>query len=157
MRSDQGILTICIHRFIQSQQVFHRHFCLYIVDWVKDKPAAWSEDLHALVHLLADLLGRTEGQGVLGIHAAAPEGDPAAKLVGQDLRVHAGCGGLHRVQDVETRIDEIREQVRERMEIFGRGGGFVFNPVHNVQAGVPVENLVALYEAVAEFRTYPLA
>jgi uroporphyrinogen-III decarboxylase len=42
--------------------------------------------------------------------------------------------------------------VRERIEIFGRGGGFVFNTVHNVQANTPVENLVALYEAVREYR-----
>ena len=48
--------------------------------------------------------------------------------------------------------EEIRRQVRERIEIFGRGGGFVFNTVHNVQAGVPTENLVALYEAIREAR-----
>jgi len=52
--------------------------------------------------------------------------------------------------------EEIRDQVRQRMQIFGRGGGFVFNPIHNVQAGVPVENLMALYAAVDEFRAYPL-
>ena len=48
--------------------------------------------------------------------------------------------------------EEIRRQVRERIEIFGRGGGFVFNTVHNVQAGVPAENLLALYEAVRQWR-----
>jgi uroporphyrinogen-III decarboxylase len=48
--------------------------------------------------------------------------------------------------------DEIRAQVKERMEIFGKGGGFVFNTVHNVQAGIQVENLLALYQAVQEFR-----
>ena len=48
--------------------------------------------------------------------------------------------------------DEVRREVRERIEIFGRGGGFVFNTVHNVQAGTPVENLVALYETVRETR-----
>jgi hypothetical protein len=52
--------------------------------------------------------------------------------------------------------EEIRDQVRQRMQIFGRGGGFVFNPIHNVQAGVPVGNLMALYAAVDEFRAYPL-
>lgn len=52
--------------------------------------------------------------------------------------------------------DEIRAQVKERMQIFGPGGGFVFNTVHNVQAGIPVENLLALYEAVNEYRGYPL-
>ncbi len=48
--------------------------------------------------------------------------------------------------------DEVRKEVRERIEIFGRGGGFVFNTVHNVQANTPAENLVALYEAVKEAR-----
>jgi len=52
--------------------------------------------------------------------------------------------------------EEVKAQVRERMRIFGTGGGFVFNPIHNVQAGVPVENLMALYDAVGEFREYPL-
>lgn len=47
---------------------------------------------------------------------------------------------------------EIRDQVRERMNVFGRGGGFVFNPIHNVQARTPVENLLALYEAVKDYR-----
>jgi hypothetical protein len=50
--------------------------------------------------------------------------------------------------------DEVRRQVRERIEIFGRGGGFVFNTVHNVQARVPVENLLAMYETVREFGRY---
>ena len=35
--------------------------------------------------------------------------------------------------------------------IFGPGGGFVFNTIHNVQAGMPAENLLALYEAVRDF------
>ena len=48
--------------------------------------------------------------------------------------------------------EEIRAQVRERMRILGRGGGFVFNTIHNVQARIPVENLLALYHAVAEYR-----
>ncbi|RPJ56574.1 MAG: methyltransferase [Acidobacteria bacterium] len=46
---------------------------------------------------------------------------------------------------------EAREQVLRRCEIFSRGGGFVFNTVHNVQARTPVENLVALIDAIREF------
>lgn len=48
--------------------------------------------------------------------------------------------------------DEVRLEVEERMKIFGAGGGFVFNTVHNVQSRVPVENLVALYETVQACR-----
>jgi hypothetical protein len=43
--------------------------------------------------------------------------------------------------------------VKERMLIFGEGGGFVFNTIHNVQACVPGENLLALYRAIIEYRT----
>ncbi|RKY66329.1 MAG: methyltransferase, partial [Candidatus Latescibacterota bacterium] len=49
--------------------------------------------------------------------------------------------------------DEVREQVKERVQIFGKGGGFVFNTIHNIQTGTPVENLVALFEAFKNCRT----
>jgi len=45
--------------------------------------------------------------------------------------------------------------VREHIRTFGVGG-FVFNTTHNVQAHVPKENLLALYEAVREYGPYPL-
>ena len=43
---------------------------------------------------------------------------------------------------------EVREQVLRRCEIFAPGGGFVFNSIHNIQAGTPVENIVAMFDAV---------
>ena len=47
--------------------------------------------------------------------------------------------------------DQVRKQVLQRCEILGRDGGFVFNPVHNIQANTPIENIVAMFEAVKEF------
>jgi len=47
---------------------------------------------------------------------------------------------------------EVRREVYERMQLFGKGGGFVFNTIHNVQARVPQENLLALYQAIQEYR-----
>ena len=47
--------------------------------------------------------------------------------------------------------EEVRAEVLKRCEVFGRGGGFVFNSVHNIQANVPVRNVVAMFEAVREF------
>jgi len=47
--------------------------------------------------------------------------------------------------------DAVRREVEERCRIFGRGGGFVFNTVHNVQAGTPIENVVAMVETVRRF------
>jgi uroporphyrinogen-III decarboxylase len=45
-------------------------------------------------------------------------------------------------------VDEVRAEVRERIRIFGQGGGFVFNTVHNIQARTPTENVLAMYEEV---------
>ena len=47
--------------------------------------------------------------------------------------------------------EEVREQVLHTCEIFSKNGGFVFNTVHNMQANVPVENVVAMLEAIQEF------
>jgi uroporphyrinogen-III decarboxylase len=47
--------------------------------------------------------------------------------------------------------EEVRAQVRKRLEIFSKGGGYVFNTIHNIVGNTPVENLVALFE---EFRKF---
>jgi hypothetical protein len=50
--------------------------------------------------------------------------------------------------------DDVRREVTERIAMFAPGGGFVFNPIHNVQAGVPVENLRALFDTARERGAY---
>jgi uroporphyrinogen decarboxylase len=49
---------------------------------------------------------------------------------------------------------EVREHVRRNVETWKPGGGYVFNSVHNIQAEVPPENVVALYDAALEFGFY---
>lgn len=48
--------------------------------------------------------------------------------------------------------EEVAAQVRENLAILGRGGGYVFAAVHNVQARVPVANLMAMFEALEACR-----
>ncbi len=47
---------------------------------------------------------------------------------------------------------EVYEQVRRRVDLFGAGGGFVFNTIHNIQAKTPVENVLAMVEALRDAR-----
>lgn len=49
---------------------------------------------------------------------------------------------------------EVRDEVRRNIEALAPGGGFVFNTVHNIQADVPPENIVAMIEAVREYGVY---
>jgi hypothetical protein len=43
---------------------------------------------------------------------------------------------------------EVREETAHNVAVFSRGGGYVCNNVHNIQATVPTENLMALFDAV---------
>ena len=45
---------------------------------------------------------------------------------------------------------QVKDDVRRRMDILAPGGGFVFNPIHNILPDVPPENIVAMFEAVAD-------
>ncbi len=45
----------------------------------------------------------------------------------------------------------VKQEVRERLKIFGNDGGFIFNSIHNVQAGTPIENMTVMLDAVREF------
>lgn len=47
--------------------------------------------------------------------------------------------------------EEVRKSVLKQCEIFSKDGGFVFSSVHNVQANTPVENIVAMIDAVKEY------
>ena len=72
------------------------------------------------------------------------------KEFGQDCTFWGG--GIETVVTLNmSNPQQIRDQVFERLEIFSKGGGFVFNTVHNILPDVPPENIVAMYDAVKEF------
>jgi len=50
--------------------------------------------------------------------------------------------------------EEVKQQVKERIETFGKGGGFVFSGIHNLQPGIPMANLEAMLEGLREFGAY---
>ncbi len=50
--------------------------------------------------------------------------------------------------------EQVRDEVRRRVDDLAPGGGFVFNTVHNVQADVPPENYMAMWDALREYGLY---
>jgi uroporphyrinogen decarboxylase len=57
-----------------------------------------------------------------------------------------GCDTRHVL--ISGTPEEVREHVRQQVRIMSRGGGFVFQQVHNIMADVPPQNVVAMYDAV---------
>lgn len=52
---------------------------------------------------------------------------------------------------------QVRQEVRRRISDLAPGGGFIFNPVHNIQPLVPAENVIAMFNAAREFGNYPIS
>ena len=75
------------------------------------------------------------------------------KEFGRDLVFWGGGVDTQRTLPQGTAA-EVKENVRRQIEVLAPGGGFVFNTVHNIQADVPPQNLVALFEAFEEFAAY---
>ena len=50
---------------------------------------------------------------------------------------------------------DVEKEVKRRIEDLAPGGGFVFTQVHNIQVGVPPENIMAMYNTVKKYGKYP--
>lgn len=84
------------------------------------------------------------------INAAGMEPDHLKKQYGDQIVFWGGGIDTQKMLPY-GQPDEIKKHVMHNCEIFSKGGGYVFNTVHNIQANVPLENLVALIEAIKEF------
>lgn len=49
-------------------------------------------------------------------------------------------------------VEEVRQEVRERIRILGAEGGYILGPSHSIQAGTPPENVVAMFDEACEYR-----
>jgi len=50
--------------------------------------------------------------------------------------------------------EEVEEDVRTKIEMFKKGGGYVFAQIHNIQPQVPIDNILAMYEAFKKYSSY---
>jgi uroporphyrinogen decarboxylase len=67
-------------------------------------------------------------------------------------------GGID-VQQVlpNASVESVQREVARRIYDLGRGGGYIIAPCHNINVDIPVENVVALFEAAPKAGRYPLA
>ncbi len=49
--------------------------------------------------------------------------------------------------------EEVRREVRERINIFSKGGGLVFSTIHNIVGKTPGNNVMAMFETIKEFQS----
>lgn len=87
------------------------------------------------------------------VSAAGMDSAELKREFGLDLTFWGGGVDTQRVLGGGT-PQEVREEVRRRLDDLMPGGGFVFNTVHNIQADVPPENILAMWETLREYGVY---
>jgi uroporphyrinogen-III decarboxylase len=123
-------------------------------DWIHEN-TSWKSFMHncgSIYDLLPDI--REAGFDILNpiqISAAKMIPEDLKKEFGNEFTLWGGGADTQRTLPFGT-PEEVKRQVKELIETFKTGGGFVFNPVHNIQADVPIENLLALFETVNDYR-----
>jgi uroporphyrinogen decarboxylase len=82
------------------------------------------------------------------IQTSAQGMDPAAlkREFGERLVFHGGID-VQQILPFAT-PGRVREEVKHIVATLGQGGGYIFAPSHNIQADVPPENILAMYEAI---------
>ena len=106
----------------------------------------------AIKPLIPDLI--EAGVDILNpVQISASDMDPAElkKEFGKDI-VFWGGGADMQFKVVNGSIEEIRKDVARLIEIFQKDGGFIFNPVHNIQANVSPQKISAIYETALRYR-----
>lgn len=73
------------------------------------------------------------------------------KEFGKDVTFWGGGADTRSILNRGT-LAEVKDHVRENIEILSPGGGFVFNTVHNILPDVPPQNIVAMFQAIDEYR-----
>jgi len=83
-------------------------------------------------------------------NCADMEPEKLKKEFGKDITFWGGGIDTRHVLN-KANPSEIKDHVKRRLDIFTPGGGFVFNTVHNILPDVPPQNIIAMYEAIAEY------
>lgn len=73
------------------------------------------------------------------------------KEFGKSLTFWGGGANMQYTVNHGT-VEQIKKEVKELIEIFTPGGGYVFNQVHNIQSNVSPEKIMAIYDTALEYR-----
>jgi len=138
----------------QSYRDLYKPFHRAVNDWVH-RNTTWKTFIHTCGSaraLLPDFIDA--GFDVLNpVQISAADMDPAElkRDFGDSITFWGGGIDTQRTLPFGS-VEEVGRQVSETVSVLATNGGFVFGSVHNIQAGTPTENLLALFEAFARER-----
>ena len=128
-----------------------------VIDVIKEKAPSSSIFFHSCGNVRPIIPDFIElGIDILNpIHIRAEGMEPSGlkKDFGNDICFWGGGVETQKILPTGT-PQQVREDVKRNIETLAPGGGFVFNTVHNIQPDVPVENIMAMVEALQDYGKY---
>ena len=119
-----------------------------------DKPLVW-HTCGCVYDILDDLIE-------IGVDSLNPVQTTARNMEAERLKHEYGgrlsfWGAIDTMQVLNNGTPEdVRLEVRHKIAALAPGGGYILNPIHNVQPDVPVENLLAMIDAALEYGRFPI-
>jgi len=125
-------------------QPFHKR----VNDWVHEN-TGWKTFIHScgsVEALIEDFIDA--GFDILNpVQTSAADMEPEKLKRKYGDRITFWGGGVDTQHTLPFATpEEVEREVKERITTFGKGGGYVFNPVHNIQAGCPAENVIRAFQ-----------
>ena len=146
----QNSTFISLETYRQLFKPFHKK----INEWVH-KNTKWKTFLHscgAIEPLIDEFI--EAGFDILNpVQISANGMDPTLlkEKYGKDLVFWGGGVDTQKTLPFGT-PEEVRNEVEQRLKIFSKGGGYIFNTIHNIQAKTPTQNIISMIDAVNSFR-----
>ena len=124
----------------------HKQMC----DYVKA-----NSSMHTMLHSCGGIYDLIPGLIEAGfeilnpvqINAVNMEPERLKKEFGSSITFWGGGCDTKSVLNTGT-VQQIREHVKNNITVFNKGGGFVFNTVHNIMSDIKPENIIAMFEAI---------
>lgn len=121
--------------------------------WVHDN-TPWKTHIHccgSIVNILPELIETGfDIYNPVQLSAEGMDGSKLKKSYGKFLSFWGGGVDTQKTLPFGS-PEDVYLEVTERLELFSKGGGFIFNTVHNIVAGTPIENVLAIFDALKDF------
>jgi uroporphyrinogen decarboxylase len=137
----------------QFRQYYKPHFSR-VLKYIKEKAPNVKLMFHSCGNvrpIIPDLIEM--GADILNpVHVAAAGMEPfqLKKDFGKDIVFWGGGIDTQKILPLGT-IQEVKDDVKMNIDALAPGGGYVFSAIHNIQAEVPPENVMAMWETFMEY------